>query len=250
MYIILVLLIFLLFQTKNKNSTPSIDTKKLKSLVINLDHRDDRLRYLNYTYQNSDMSKIPLERLPAVDGMNLDLDTVPISARARMEVDMTSGENGYRTQHYQLTQGAVGCYLSHLRAYKELLNDEYEYYLILEDDADIPPNLLAHILDFSSRVPKNWDILLLGHLCKRTSVLKKDYRKVKRFFLLHCYVINKRGAEKLLKSNILPMTRQIDWYIGDLSVAGKINIYATPEPVCKQTGQDTNIQVKIDKNKR
>ena len=56
---------------------------------------------------------------------------------------------GYRTAHYQLTRGSVGCYLSHLRLYQHVLRGGAQFALVFEDDAAIAPpgNLLASLID-------------------------------------------------------------------------------------------------------
>ena len=248
----LILLAFLFYCRQSFTGSSSlVDPSGLKVQVINLDRRVDRLAELRKRYENSDMRAVSLERVPAVDGRNTPLDSVPITYSAKLDVQRASGPNGFRTAHPQLTPGAIGCYLSHIKAYEALIKDDNaEYSLILEDDAKIPRNLGAHIQSLSSKVPGNWDILLLGHLCKHTSVLypTKQYRKVKRFFLMHCYVIKKSAATKILQSPILPMKTQIDWYISDLCSNGKLQVYATPVPVCKQTARDTDIQIKLIKN--
>jgi hypothetical protein len=57
--------------------------------------------------------------------------------------------SGYRTKHYQLTRGSVGCYMSHLQLYQHILREtDAQFAFVFEDDAEIrEPDLLAALLD-------------------------------------------------------------------------------------------------------
>lgn len=229
----------------------NVDLHRTLVQVINLDRRRDRLKSFTTNYDQSDISHVELSRIPATDGSRIDTSDLPLSDDVKAEVDRASGIDGYRTMHHQLTPGAVGCYMSQIKAWERLAASNHEYSLIFEDDAIVPASLGKQITDFSSVVPGDWDILLFGHLCKRTSTLypSKGFRKVRRFYLLHCYVISKKGAEKILAApTLFPMSMQIDWYLSQLCETGYINVYATPNPVCMQTGKDTDIQVKLTKS--
>ena len=55
---------------------------------------------------------------------------------------------GYRTKHYQLTRGSVGCYMSHLQLYQHIIKTDAQFAFIFEDDAVIrQPGLLAALIE-------------------------------------------------------------------------------------------------------
>ncbi|EAV7066399.1 glycosyltransferase family 25 protein [Salmonella enterica subsp. arizonae serovar 63:z36:-] len=62
-----------------------------------------------------------------------------------------------------LTNGEIGCALSHLKALNKFVEDEGEYALILEDDAILPTNYLDVINNICSNSKGYWDFLLLGY---------------------------------------------------------------------------------------
>lgn len=62
-----------------------------------------------------------------------------------------------------LTNGEIGCALSHLKALNKFVEDEGEYALILEDDAILPTNYLDVINDICYNSKGYWDFLLLGY---------------------------------------------------------------------------------------
>ena len=70
------------FYNKNSNSKFIFD----KTYLINLDRRPDRLERFMRTYDESDMSDVPIQRIRAVDGSELDMSKVPLSDIARGEL--------------------------------------------------------------------------------------------------------------------------------------------------------------------
>lgn len=107
--------------------------------------------------------------------------------------------NKFRT----LTNGEVGCCLSHLRAIKQAYDDGVEYALILEDDASF--DLAAHwdkpLSEIIARAPENWTILQLYSDSDYT-VISEDYccpaKRGLRAILALAYVINRSAMGRLL----------------------------------------------------
>jgi hypothetical protein len=63
---------------------------------------------------------------------------------------------GYRTKHYQLTRGSVGCYMSHLQLYQHIIKTDAQFAFIFEDDAVIrQPGLLAALIE-AKPFPGGW----------------------------------------------------------------------------------------------
>ena len=57
----------------------------------------------------------------------------------------------------------VACYQSHRKAWRQILENQWQQAMVLEDDADLD---LAKskdlILNFLADVPSDWDLLYLG----------------------------------------------------------------------------------------
>ena len=232
----------------NNNASGSTDGIQLKDMsiyLINLDRNPDRLEAFIETYMMSDLRYKQFQRIAAVDGSKIENIQDHISTQAYQEI-MQIEKTGYRTKHYQLTRGAIGCYLSHMKAYDYIGNGGSEYGLIFEDDVRIDPNLLLRLNRLLSGIPNDWDILLLGcHciICDKYDV----YYDTDKFFLLHCYIVKKASAKKLhtMLKNI-KIKQQIDSEISDMVMSGKLTVYCLRESLSKQTGEfNTNIQTPI-----
>jgi len=110
--------------------------------------------------------------------------------------------------------GEVGCYLSHLRAYEQLLKTEHPWCVVLEDDAECLPELPS-VLDGLGR-RDDWDMAKLFCFHRGTPVTVGRLSGGRRL-CVHLsrttstagYAINRRGAETLLRK-LLPMYTQID----------------------------------------
>jgi glycosyl transferase family 25 len=127
-------------------------------------------------------------------------------------------------KYVRMSDGEVGCCMSHLGVWKKVIEDDLEMCLVIEDDAlKIIPNFENIIFDLYKNLPEDWDVFLIGfstfnETCKKVS---EDIYKVKDFILAHCYLINKSGAKKLIDS--LPINSPLDTFMS--SVSNYVNIY-------------------------
>ena len=155
--------------------------------------------------------------------------------------------NGFRTKHYQLTKGGIGCYLSHVKIWENILKNNYKYALIFEDDAKVPPNISKIIETELKFIPNDWDIVLLGYICNKCMKFE-NYNTVERFMLTHCYLISYDCIVKIMKTETLfPITQQIDSLMSELSSI--LNIYSVKDKKVKQFSSRTDIQAPLyDKN--
>ena len=138
-----------------------------------------------------------------------------------------------------LTMGVYGCALSHQLVYKKFLEtpSEIKNCLILEDDSSVSHTLLRFLLPNSFGYKKfieemdefDWDVISLGTQTKQTEfeetksyVLKKSVQYPLNY-AAHSYIVNKKGARKLIDSNT-PIK-----FIFDVNIhCGVVNLYCTP----------------------
>ena len=225
-----------------KNSKRTNVFKIDEIYLINLSRRPDRLADFMNKYNKSDMKNYNVLKFDAVDGSKLKIDSVPLSEVARAELKQIE-TTGFRSKHYQLTRGAIGCYLSHVKVWENMLKSKHRDILIFEDDANVPPNLFKKINYSMENIPKDWDMVLFGYHCKVCND-NKEYKSVERFILLHCYMINRNAIIKILKTKTLfPITQQIDSLLSELS--NILNIYAVKDNLVKQFGSRTDIQLPL-----
>jgi GR25 family glycosyltransferase involved in LPS biosynthesis len=194
------------------------------------------------------MKNFSLTKFDAIDGTKLDQNNIPLSELAKAELQQLK-TTGFRTKHYQLTMGAIGCYLSHVKVWEHILKHDNDVVLVLEDDAKLPENFLSEVNENVKYIPNDWDIILLGYLCKKCYEFQK-YKEVERFQLTHAYLIKKTAIVKMMNSNTLfPITQQIDALMSELSSI--INIYSLKKKIVPQFQSRTDIQAPIiDKDLR
>jgi GR25 family glycosyltransferase involved in LPS biosynthesis len=241
-----ILLITIIVLTNKETVIPD----RLKCFVINLNFDENRLYTFKKLYNKSDISKLELNRFEGINGKTLDNLELYVDPRALSQLK-ESEKNGYRLKHYEITLGAVGCYLSHLNLYKELLEDNNnDYYLIFEDDAYFSDYILYDILDYFKKAPIDWDLLIFGAMFEKSKD-QYPFKKYEYFWGLNCYMINKKGAEKIIKEyNKNKIKMQIDSMMSLMAIENRINIYGSIRRLVKHNKVNTNIQlpIKYDEN--
>jgi len=224
--------------------------KRMKCFVINLEKNAERLNHFLNSYSKSDLSAIKLERFNAINGRKLDLKDY-VTNKANDQI-ISAEKNGYRVRHYELTRGAVGCFLSHASIFKKLLSDDkHEFYMIFEDDAFVPPKVINRLEHLISHAPQDWDILVFGVIREVLAEKGQLFDKVKAWWGLFGYVINKRGAEKFMnefKTN--KIDKQIDSMMSMMIVENKLNVYSSKDHLISHNAEGTDIQlpVKVQRN--
>lgn len=207
---------------KNKTKIP-----KIKAYIINMDKNKDRMEKVIKNYENSDLKEIPYERFPAVIGKNIDINEW-LTEDAIIELKQVENKK-YRNHHYQLTRGAIGCFLSHYALAKRLLEDDkYDYYFNLEDDIYITNGAYKYIQDALKQAPKDWDFILFGYnRLLYSNFVNKDFAKVTGFWGTHGMLMNKKGAKAFIDEvDKNKMDGQIDAYMSRMSQQGKLELYA------------------------
>lgn len=228
---ILLLIILILTIILEKYSTTKLPIKNYENFksnefnvyLIHMEKNKDRLFNFNNYYNKSDIKFKEFKIFPAIIGKDLNLIDY-VSPKGYNQIILTE-KIKKRVHHYDLTRGAVGCYLSHLAIYKILTESDFKYTIIFEDDIIIASDFYERMLYGLSVVPDDWDILLLGVMCLKCDI-KEDYIKINRFWGTHGYIIKKTGAMKLVEYLDKPLSKQID---ADLSLLIKrklINVYS------------------------
>jgi GR25 family glycosyltransferase involved in LPS biosynthesis len=107
----------------------------------------------------------------------------------------------------------VGCYLSHLLVIKSLINSNYKYTVIFEDDFNIKNNSFNNEVNNILNSIDDFDILYLGNLNNNHGnnyknniyyINKKDY-----LWGTHAYIVNNRNAFKIY-NHLLNLDLAID----------------------------------------
>ena len=95
----------------------------------------------------------------------------------------------------------------HIDAYKNIINNEYKYSLILEDDAILDKDFVSKLKRGLKQLPDDYDMLFLGNCCNlhiESSKIKPNqfiYKKSRENGGTRCtdsYLVSKKGATKLI----------------------------------------------------
>jgi GR25 family glycosyltransferase involved in LPS biosynthesis len=197
-----------------------------KLYYINLDKNEDR----NNNIKNliSKFGFINSFRLSAIstktqDEINTYKKYITNEAYDKLQINNIKKS---RDNHYELSNGAVGCYLSHMEIYKDMIKNNIPYAIILEDDCVIN-NTKEQFWEKVSKIniPNDTDICLMHGIIYDNSLTKNEnINKVDFFLCLHFYVVTLEGAKKLVNS-LLPIEMQIDSKISRLAYDKKLNLY-------------------------
>ena len=188
---------------------------------INLDIRDDRRA--QFEAQEALAIMPPVERIPAIHGLSLDIKKdKQIGLNTRVQVTTQ-----YRRSHYEIhSRGAVGASFSHIKAWKTFLNSGTNYALILEDDVELPTTFSMMVRDCAVDLPSKWDIWILGwnHTPSDTThTTSSPFRQVLQFTGAHCYIIS-RAAAKMLVEEEFPIETHIEHYMSNVAFIRGITI--------------------------
>lgn len=218
-------------------------------IIINLDRRPDRWVSVASQLAKSDLGAItPTFRLPAHDGRTLDPVAV-CTPRALRDIASTMRGNRRRF-HAQLTTGGVGCYLSHLDAWRFIAEDTaalHTPYIVLEDDATVPQECLQSMnMGWALAKLRAGDdpfILWWHMIClKGCDALPSDgLTEPERFWSMLAYSLTPATARMLLSLNVLPMDVQIDSYLPNVRDAGYVRFFHFPAGFSNAV-DDTDIQ--------
>lgn len=224
----------------------------LKTFVINLDHRTDRLENIQ---KMTELKNLVPVRFSAINGSKL---------KKTPQLQQIFDFNDYN-----MRCGMVGCLLSHVKLYIDLLKEERtDCYLILEDDIELVDDFCSKFLHCIRELQKkgDWDIFFLGHHLwpqyKDNEVYSKTIQpKVEHFDRAEIlrrsiggtggYLITKKGALNILEYiNTNGSTNGIDTIIQKTGNINKI-YYSYPHLIYSDnytgnTNVDTDIQTNFD----
>ena len=239
----IILIIYIVYNSlilKNKK-------KKIKVYLINLDSRKDRLNIFLKNYN----LKFDYEIIRAIDKIFIN----PFELYKNNILGIIGLNNlnkNIRNNHYEFnSKGAIGCYLSHIKTWEKIIEDNVDYGIIYEDDIEINKKINEEIIyNYIKNLPKDWDILLLNKNRIKGKQYKKNIYKIERFICTHSYIIKKTSINKII-NNIYPINQQIDFKLSILAKKKIINIYhyKNNSMIYKQNQMfSSNIQTDIIKN--
>lgn len=190
------------------------------SYIITLDKRKSYVEYI------MSLMKIDNNIFPAIDESTLNLKELYY-------------EKKFSKSYYygtEINSGRVACHFSHLAVLKKFENDPLvSTCLIMEDDIKLPYKMMENINYFKKvmeNVPSDWDIIYIGKCycaCNVDNIVNRYITKDLPL-CLHAYIVNKRGARKIIE-NSLPMIDNGDKMYKKMMMEGKLIGYSSIIPL-------------------
>ena len=167
--------------------------------LINLEGNTSRFENCKTQFQ---AENIDFERIEAINGWNL----------AEQEISAVyDSESNKKFGRYPLTKPEIGCYLSHLKAWKKIANSSDNGGFIFEDDFNIITSTNNHphlksILELISNDAKDWDMVKLFSYHPKNNFIDMQelgggYSIVTPYKIPQCalgYALRRDSAQKLI----------------------------------------------------
>jgi glycosyl transferase family 25 len=176
-----------------------MNTQNFSAILLNLDRDTERLAHMEKQLARAN---IIFSRQPGILG-----DAVPPDMRP-----FFYAEDG--TPKTIMKRGEMGCYASHLRALQRVASGDCgAAALIMEDDLEIPIDLIDLVHDAQHAMPQGWDILRLSSPPRRAyapfarlrqAVYLARYSKIPNS--AGAYLVTPRGAQKFIERGIRGLT--------------------------------------------
>jgi len=208
-------------------------TKPL-NFVINLKRRPDRLK--NF------LDNCPLQNINIIygfDGKNIENENINEQKLLENFVNFLPGEKG--------------CFISHLRIWQYIVDNEIEYGLIFEDDANFCKDFLSKYKNFVTEIPTDCDVAFIGgkfdanykmnennyiqiskNIIQHKNVTEEYYYDFCR--TTHSYILSKNTAKMLISKfeTAEKITTALDhWMIQQLNYTNSsIKIYESMPLLC------------------
>jgi len=212
----------------------------MKSFVINLENRPDRL--------NDFFIKCPLRNVnvfKAINGKDISMKKNKIKDLKEVVIETFIKNNN------ELNNGEIGCFFSHFFLWYNLINDkETNYYLIFEDDVCFNGTFLNTFNDITDNYNYNGIFYIGGRFYDNFTNSNfsgniYNYKNVDSSFneilndsnydrTAHSYIIDKSTALLLIKSilNEKYFNLPLDHYILNVLIDRNENIYSSNPLIC------------------
>lgn len=163
--------------------------------IINLDRSKDRHKFMTDQMNNYKITNYQF--ISAVDGKKI---------KKRKDNMYDYEDITFFNNDDTVTNGELGCVLSHCKAISDVLKSNHEYAIICEDDADLfwIRTWYQSIENIINKAPDNWERISLYQPKPDENNIKNcvNYYIPTYDFNLYsgtCYLINRNGCKKLMK---------------------------------------------------
>jgi len=197
-----------------------------KIYIINLERAKERLNKVVSELEKIGGQFSNYTIFKAVDGKTIKNDE--IKKLLTLDAQYSFYINAFNYDQIR-SKGEVGCYLSHLGVWKDMVKNNYNNVIILEDDvfSNMSSNQINKNLDL---LPLDYDVAHLGWFSRyEGNYIKKssnwvvpidDYKRFSMIYGTFSYMLSNKGAQELI-ANAIPINMQVDSYISVYSSLNK-----------------------------
>ncbi|XP_018024600.1 glycosyltransferase 25 family member [Hyalella azteca] len=191
----------------------TLDTAGLSQIYyINLDRRPGRRDVIE---KMLGLAGLKAQRVQGVDGKTL--------TEERMRQMGVKKVEGYLDSFHKrpITNGEIGCLISHHNIWKDVIKNDYSQVLILEDDAQLHPNFKGNLKQLLQEIKCiEWDLIFLGYKFVYQEGYHTeqvgDIRSLQTADYVYWavgYLLSGTGAEKLVAANPLAHALPVDEFL-------------------------------------
>ncbi len=186
-------------------------------------------------------ARLPIasEVIAAIDGARL----------PPQDLDRAYARRRFRPHYpFPLTATEIGAFLSHRAAWRRIVDEDLDFALVFEDDAQIDPALCSSLIALAADERAKWDYVLLpaaGLAPNGTPVARGHGLALLRPHAPPLraigQIVSRAAAERLL-DRTLPFDRPVDTLLQMTWVTGQPMLVASPSPVrdvSRETGGTT-----------
>jgi glycosyl transferase family 25 len=208
--------------------------EEIPILVISLDRRPDRWAQFMERATKANIRPDRIVRLSAVDATTFDAVQHPsVSLLTAHNI-----KNKVRRAHYEIdSAGAVGCSLSHFKAWEYTQNSRSDAIIVFEDDSNIPVDFNERLATIVAELPESWDLITFYntlfargvHGCSpNPEIVASPWQSCTSLMGTHAYMVSRRGAKRLL-ARAYPIELHMDAYFAFMSRVGDIQMIWHPD---------------------
>ena len=187
--LLIIILLLLVFLCKRKKENFQESLVHYPIYWINLDRSINRKKWIEKNFRKLGIHKH--NRIPAVDGKKLGMYNLSIPQE-------------YYSNH---SKNELACTSSHLKCIEQAYNNQDNIAIICEDDVcfSLLKAVDKSLQEIINKCPRDWEIIQLGQSNPDKMKLllkeKKEYVKWnKNYWGAFCYVINRKGINKMYNS--------------------------------------------------
>ena len=137
----------------------------------------------------------------------------------------------------RMTPGEKSLALKHAWIVKDMYNQKYDSVLVLEDDAMLCDDFIAHFNSYKAQLPEDWDIGWVGSCFNLREPQKPNiniYKTDRGSRCTHAFCLSKQFAQKT-HEEVVNINRPSDHYYNHLVKSLQLNNYWFQPPLALQS---------------